>query len=94
MTRKNDLAAFERRLQKLVARHPSLQLDVDWDTGIAILACLQLSLRHPGNVGPSAERAREFCDRIIGAVEAVDPTLAELLRMGDNPKHDVPRDKR
>jgi len=32
MTRKSDLAAFERGMENLIARHPSLQLDVDWDT--------------------------------------------------------------
>lgn len=79
---------FAAGVEKLVAAHPYLKLDVDWQTGIALLASLQLSLRHPGNRGHSARLVREFCDAFIEAVEQVDPALAQLLRRGDDPQHD------
>jgi len=71
-----------------MAFYPSLMIDVDWQTGIALVACLQLSLSHPGNRGHSANCAREFVDRIIGSVASVDPEFAGLLRLGDDPHHD------
>jgi len=83
--------AFAEGMKKLVVKHPFLRLDLDWEAAMMIVGCLQLALRHPGNVGPSSEVARAFCDNVIRAAESVEPQLGELMRMGFDPQHDVPR---
>lgn len=84
----NKEQAFTEGLKRLAAKHPFMKFDLDWNTGIAILACLQLSLRHPGNTGPSAALARGFVDGTIRVIEGIEPELAALLRLGDDPRHD------
>ncbi len=85
----NPEKAFAEGLTRLVAQHPFLKLELDWQTGIAILSSLQLSLRHPANRGHTAQVVRRFCDEFIAQIEGVDPALAQLLRMGDDPQHDA-----
>lgn len=84
---------FQDNFKRLVARHPYLKVDVNWELGIAILGHLQLALRHPGNDGISRQMVREFCDELIAKVEAVTPMLAALLRMGDDPQYDQGSDR-
>lgn len=81
---------FQHNFKRLVARHPYLKVDVNWELGIAILGHIQLALRHPGSDGISRRMVREFCDSLIAKVEAVTPLLAGLLRLGDDPSFDQP----
>ena len=59
----------------------------DW---IALIANLQLAMRHPGNVGDAHDAARKFVDRSIALIEITEPELATLLRRGDAAGFDVP----
>jgi hypothetical protein len=55
----------------------------------AVVAQLQLALRHPGNKGRSREIVREVVDQVIGRLEQEGfMATAELLRLGDNPEFD------
>jgi hypothetical protein len=81
-------------VKQLAAKRSGLAIEVDWETGMAILASLQLALRHPGNRGGAAARVRGFCDLLLALIEADVPELARLLRMGDDPRHDQPSNKR
>lgn len=76
-------------LKRLEKKHPNLRLDLDWQTTVAIISHLQLALRHPGNKGHTARMVREFVDALITNVSRVEPKLARILRMGDDPQHDV-----
>lgn len=80
---------FAESLDRLVAQHPCLEMRLDWTTAIAMVAHLQLALRHPGNRGESAGLIRTMLDDLFTQIERVEPTLAKLLRLGDNPQHDV-----
>lgn len=61
--------------------NPPLTLELDWSYAMSLIAQLQLALRHPNNVGASAQVTREFCDRLI-AILGVTPTIREGLEAG------------
>ena len=63
---------------------------LDLDSALCLVGNLQLALRHPGNTGLSAKTARETIDGIIErAREAGYSAHAELMKLGDDPAHDV-----
>ena len=76
MTREDE---FIQELERLEGVHPFLAAEIDWGCVVSLIACLQLSLRHPGNVGVAATHAREFIDGIIIRIEPISPRLAALL---------------
>jgi hypothetical protein len=53
----------------------------------AILANLQLALRHPDNKGAMAEIAKSLAQQIEKQI-ATTPALAEVAKRGWNPKYD------
>jgi hypothetical protein len=81
--------AFKEGLKKVQHRYKCLRLDVDWITVVAVIACIQLSLRHPGNTGGSSVKARAFVESIIDHIGAISPDLADILRQGFDPQHDL-----
>ena len=66
-----------------------VQLECNVSLLLTLIGQLQLALRHPRNVGPSSLDARNLVNKLIGQVEARSPELAEFLRRGDDPSHDV-----
>jgi hypothetical protein len=60
---------------------------------LTIIAEVQLALRHPSHPPLAAVVGRRFVDGAISVIEQLDPGLAEMLRRGDQPEHDVPRDE-
>lgn len=58
----------------------------------ALVATLQLALRHPSNNGPTAAGMRKFTDHLISQIAAGNHGIRELLRAGYDPKHDTPVD--
>lgn len=55
-----------------------------------IVAAVQLALRHPNFIGPTAEYVRAFVDQSIDRVEADGYiATAALMRLGDDPAHDT-----
>jgi hypothetical protein len=82
-----ELAAGLARLQ---AKHGHFTLQMSFATVASLVSCLQLALRHPANVGETAQVGRELVDRINAAIESAgEPRAAELLRRGDDPSCDV-----
>jgi hypothetical protein len=66
-----------------------LPVHMDLATAIAVVANLQLALRHELNHGPTAKQARVVIDEIITRLkEDGYPATAEFMKLGDNPAHD------
>lgn len=88
---KDDVA--ERAAAELLANR-DLRLPLDFGLGVAIsvIGCLQVSLRHPGDNGASAEAARTVIDGVIAWFERSGlPAISEALRLADNRSYDEPR---
>jgi hypothetical protein len=57
---------------------------------LALIANLQLSLRHPANTGASANQARHIVDSIIERLHADGYNAhARLAKLGDDPRYDI-----
>lgn len=66
-----------------------IPLSLNLSAAMSLVGSLQLSLRHPENVGPSANVAREVIEGIIAIVASQGfAAVALLMRMGDNPRFD------
>jgi hypothetical protein len=81
--------------EQMRGRDVLLYVGFDLMTAMAVVACLQLALRHPhntvGTTSPTAQRARELVGVLIAQFEAQGfPSFAEMLRLGNDPNHDVP----
>jgi hypothetical protein len=83
-------AKFDEGMKAFSAACPQVDLTTDPEGAVSLIAMLQLALRHPGAKGHTAKRVRHMVDRLIARMEAVSPVLGPLLRMGDNPQHDIP----
>ncbi len=65
-----EAAAFKRELLRRVAREAEqgkqflLPIHLDLTSLLAVIANLQLSLRHPDNAGPSARIARQLIEEV------------------------------
>lgn len=81
------LAAVHREISHAGDFYVPLNLDLTGALGI--VASLQLSLRLPGNIGPPAVSARAAIEWIISTAKTQGFTaVAELMRMGDDPRND------
>jgi len=66
-----------------------LPLTLDLANVCAMVAHLQLSLRHPQATGASAVVARKLVNSIIARLESDGvQVVADLLRLGDDPNYD------
>jgi hypothetical protein len=83
-----DLADGLERLQR---RHGLFVADLDFSSVCVLIAQVQLALRHPCKRGESAVQARGIIEAMIGKLADTEPRVAELLRMGFDPQHDVTR---
>lgn len=82
---------FLEASHRFQVNQPEVVLTLDPSTILCLIASVQLALRHPGNTGESARRMRGLIDTLIGRIGEIEPRLAELLRMGDDPKNDKGR---
>ncbi len=64
-----------------------LQLNIGLPDACILVSQLQLAITHPEN--PAAETSRSHCEAIIGQIERLSKDLADFLRLGFDPKHDV-----
>jgi hypothetical protein len=84
-----------RRMSEEVLRYPSgrpIKIELgDLGAAIALIAHLQLSLRHPEVLrNAAAKTVRGFIDELIRKMETAGyPACAECARMGDNPNFDM-----
>jgi len=56
---------------------------------LAVIANIQLAMRHPGNTGPSRAKAEEAVRWMIDALCEHEPVLRTMLEMGFDPSQDV-----
>jgi hypothetical protein len=75
-------------LAELERQHGFLMLELGWADVVILVGSIQLALRHPDNLGYTADRARKIKDDIIAIMEMDVPALGPLMRMGDDPSAD------
>ena len=80
---------FTRRMMALAETGKMITLKMDTASVSCVISGLQLALRHPGNRGHASKTMRKVVDKLIQQFDQLDPELAKLLRLGDDPGHDV-----
>lgn len=70
---------------------PPPNLTIEWNVLVVLVAGLQLSLRHPHYPSTSRAVVRAWVDGIIAGIDVIRPSLAAVMRLGDDPAHDVLR---
>ncbi len=86
----NHEAIFASLAEDLAKKHGWFVWNVDFETLISIVGQVQLALRHPANIGPSATQSRRAVEKVIAMLETASPGIAKYLNMGFDPAHDVP----
>lgn len=76
-------------LARLQAMQP-VQLELSPLQAFTLIGHLQLALRHPGNVGPSADMAEAIARMMQDALTWQDATVGAAVEAGWNPCFDVP----
>jgi len=66
----------------LALRGKTLRLSLDAVTALSVIACIQVGLRHPGNVGEVSERSRLFVAKVA---EEFPPAMREMVNRGFRP---------
>lgn len=87
----DDYEVFCECIKRLEAKHGNFGISVTFSVAVTLVAQLQLALRHPENKGPTTGIVRTFIKSMIAAMEHSEPAIGPILRKGDNPEHDVPR---
>lgn len=67
-----------------------VELNIALGTLDAMIASLQLALRHPHFPPSIRERMLDFIRQTIGTVAPHHPVVAEAWRRGNDPTYDVP----
>jgi hypothetical protein len=87
-----DVASLIYLLGQYENRVIPLELDI-WGAYV-LVGQLQLVLRHPENIGPSADCARVIAQKIQQYLgEEIDPAIALSLERGWHPEFDVAGDE-
>jgi hypothetical protein len=81
------LERFEVEMAQLIEM-PPVAFDMSPAGWYFLLGQLQLALRHPENTGPTSEKTRAFCMRLIHELPLGYGTR-EIAHMGFDPQHDV-----
>ena len=83
-------------LERVSAESKSLhdegwKIDVTYDIDclMVIIGNLQLALRHPKNKGPASIIIKGILEKLIDELPVDCLALRELVRKGDDPKHDL-----
>jgi hypothetical protein len=85
-----EVGELGQAIERLVAKHGTFKMELDFGVVVSLVATIQLALRHPGNRGPTAKQMRGFCDQVIAKMGKSESRLAELLRQGYELDFDVP----
>ena len=76
-------------VEQAASRDWKLPVVMDVQVLMSVVAALQLALRHPKNIGPSAQIVRDVLNQIIERVEGEGfCAVAELMKLGDNADYD------
>lgn len=81
--------AFCECVQRMQDRKTMIAVYLDPASATSLIASIQLALRHPGNVGPTAEINRKLADALIARLEQDEPALGPILRLGYDPSSDI-----
>jgi hypothetical protein len=73
---------YVAEMERLTSTGQLFVLTLDAVTISALVAQASLALRHPENVGQTANIARESINRIIETIEPVAPEMARAMRDG------------
>jgi hypothetical protein len=68
----------------------TFQLHLTPAQAMALLGTIQLALRHPANVGPTARAMRDLALMIENWLQDCGPAVKKLCELGWNPDEDVP----
>lgn len=67
-----------------------MRLEIEPAVAFAVVAMVQLALRHPESQGASAEMAGGFVELVRRKFEPHAPAIAEAIRRGNDQQHDEP----
>ena len=71
------------------AHQYQIPVHLDLASAMCLIGAVQLALRHPKNVGPSATAVRKMTDELIERIrEDGFEANAEIARLGYDPAHD------
>lgn len=84
-----DEATLARCVNNLMVKRGSATLRIGIAELVALIAQVQLALRHPANKGEGATLARLIIEDAIAGMEAHEPEIGPLLRRGFDPAYDV-----
>jgi len=77
---------FGEELEAL--KHVPFTLQTDAITAWSLMSQIQLALRHPKNIGPTADLARKTAQRIIDTLAPPGTALREVAEMGWDKTYD------
>jgi hypothetical protein len=87
---------LRRLTAEMVRLHDSgagMRLEIAPETALAVVAYVQLALRHPqANLGPSARLVEQFIEYVRAKFEPHAPAITEAIRRGNEPEYDTPRE--
>lgn len=84
-----DEKSFERAIRELVARVPTVLVEIDTVTLLQLVGCVQLALGHLPVVESLRVGGQRAIGKIIDVIHRQSPTLADMLRSGSNTVDDV-----
>jgi hypothetical protein len=92
LTSEDLLRRLTAEMIELKTSGAGMRLEIAPETAFAVVACVQLALRHPhANLGPAADLVRDFIEYVRAKFEGHAPAIAEAIRRGNEPEHDPPR---
>jgi hypothetical protein len=95
LTSEDLLRRLTAEMIELKTSGAGMRLEIAPETAFAVVACVQLALRHPhANLGPAADLVRDFIEYVRAKFEGHAPAIAEAIRRGNEPEHDPPREQR
>lgn len=90
----DDDRQAQKDLQRLEEEMPPLTLTLSPGRSAMLVALLQLTCRHPGNLGASRDLAEEVGRRLQDALARHSEALGRVLERGWHEVFDVPRSGR
>jgi len=86
----NELEIAKEAIEAL-REWPVIQIDVHPTAAVALIAHLQLALRHPGNTGETTTIVREFISKLTSRLPV---ELWPIIQCGFDPRYDVAKEHR
>lgn len=82
-------AQLAKEIQEMLKNDEHITIAIPKSTLWILHAQLQLALRHPENIGPSAKIVKDFALQIQDILAPPGTALSELAEAGWNPENDV-----